>query len=118
MRYLGLDYQKIHACPNDCMLFWDEHEQATSCHVCGASRWKLDEKCGDMDNHSSSENQIPAKVLSYFPITPRLQRLYMCEETANAMIWHAKERPNDGNLRHPANGQAWKDFDSLHPEFA
>ena len=42
----------------------------------------------------------------------------MCEETANAMIWHAKERPNDGNLRHPADGQSWKDFDSLHPEFA
>ena len=42
----------------------------------------------------------------------------MFEETANAMIWHAKERPNDGNLRHPADGQAWKDFDSFHPEFA
>ena len=70
VRDLGLDYQKIHACPNDCMLFRDEHEQATSCHVCGASRWKLDEKCGDMNNHSSSENQIPAKVLRYFPITP------------------------------------------------
>ena len=118
VRDLGLDYQKIHACPNDCMLFWNEHEQATSCHVCGTSRWKWDEKCGDMNNHSSSENQIPAKVLRYFPITPRLQRLYMCEETANAMKWHANERPNDQNLRHLTDGQAWKDFDSLHPEFA
>ena len=42
----------------------------------------------------------------------------MCEETADAMKWHANERPNDGNLRHPEDGQAWKDFDSLHPEFA
>jgi len=23
---LGLNYKKIHACPNDCMLFWKEHE--------------------------------------------------------------------------------------------
>ncbi|XP_019233202.1 PREDICTED: uncharacterized protein LOC109213820 [Nicotiana attenuata] len=42
----------------------------------------------------------------------------MCPETAIAMKWHANERPNDGNLRHPADGEAWKDFDSLHPDFA
>ncbi|XP_009770707.1 uncharacterized protein LOC142161614 isoform X1 [Nicotiana tabacum] len=42
----------------------------------------------------------------------------MCPETAAAMRWHATERPNDGNIRHPADGDAWKDFDSLHPEFS
>ena len=25
--------------------------------------------------------------------------------------------PKDGNLRHPADGEAWKDFDSMHPNF-
>ncbi|XP_019261555.1 PREDICTED: uncharacterized protein LOC109239441 [Nicotiana attenuata] len=34
------------------------------------------------------------------------------------MRWHAKERPTDGNIRHPADGEAWKHFDSLHPDFS
>ena len=42
----------------------------------------------------------------------------MCSETSVAMRWHDTERLKDGNLRHPADGEAWKDFDSLHPNFA
>ncbi|XP_049368613.1 uncharacterized protein LOC125833495 [Solanum verrucosum] len=58
------------------------------------------------------------KVLRYFSLKPRLQRICMCSETSIAMRWHDTERPKDGNLRHPADGEAWKDFDSLHPDFA
>lgn len=36
---LGLDYKKIDACPNNCMLFWKDHEKDDSCHICGTSRW-------------------------------------------------------------------------------
>ncbi|KAH7835012.1 hypothetical protein Vadar_022043 [Vaccinium darrowii] len=32
---LGLNYEKIHACPNDCMLFWKEHANDYFCK-CGA----------------------------------------------------------------------------------
>lgn len=42
----------------------------------------------------------------------------MCSETFVAMRWHAIERPNDGNIRHPADGEAWKHFDSLYPNFS
>ncbi|KAK6796280.1 hypothetical protein RDI58_003981 [Solanum bulbocastanum] len=35
-----------------------------------------------------------------------------------AMRWHATGRPNEGNLRHPTDEEAWKDFDSLHPSFS
>ena len=42
----------------------------------------------------------------------------MCSETAAAMRWHDEERSRDGKLRHPADGQAWKDFDRHHSEFA
>ncbi|KAF7119899.1 hypothetical protein RHSIM_Rhsim13G0141700 [Rhododendron simsii] len=31
---LGLLYKNIHACPNDCMLYWKEHIDDTECHVC------------------------------------------------------------------------------------
>ena len=35
---LGLGYNKIHACPNDCILYWKEKAQETKCTVCGTSR--------------------------------------------------------------------------------
>ena len=34
------------------------------------------------------------------------------------MKWHAESRTNDGVLRHPADGEAWKSFDNLYSEFA
>ncbi|RVW23622.1 hypothetical protein CK203_095835 [Vitis vinifera] len=39
---LGMEYEKIHACPNDCILYRNELKNATSCPTCGTSRWKLD----------------------------------------------------------------------------
>ena len=108
---LGLDYKKIHACPNDCMLFWDENKDEISCRNCGASRW-TDAKNGD-DN-----SKIPAKVMRYFPLKPRLQRLYMSKDFSKLMTWHAVERKKDGKLRHPADGKAWKLMDSKYPTFS
>ncbi|XP_060182289.1 uncharacterized protein LOC132611948 [Lycium barbarum] len=110
---LGLNYEKIHACPNDCMLFWKDNEKAENCSVCRSSRWK---SVGNALTNAKSK--IPAKVLRYFPLKPRPQRMFMCPETSVAMRWHDNERPNDGNIRHPADGEAWKDFDSLHPDFS
>ncbi|XP_075109112.1 uncharacterized protein LOC142180908 [Nicotiana tabacum] len=110
---LGLHYEKIHACPNDCMLFWNEYVNVDTCSVCGSSRWK-----NVVNVLTNKKTKTPAKVLRYFPLKPRLQRIFMCPETAEAMRWHATERPNDGNIRHPADGDAWKEFDSLHPEFS
>ena len=37
---LGLGYEKIHACPNDCMLFWKENANLDACPHCEESRWK------------------------------------------------------------------------------
>ncbi|XP_057249394.1 uncharacterized protein LOC125495744 [Beta vulgaris subsp. vulgaris] len=34
------------------------------------------------------------------------------------MIWHDKKRTQDEYIRHPADGQSWKDFDSSHRTFA
>ncbi|KAL6320534.1 hypothetical protein AAG906_007613 [Vitis piasezkii] len=38
---LGMEYKKIHACPNDCILYRNELNDASSCPTCGMSRWKL-----------------------------------------------------------------------------
>jgi len=114
---LGLDYKKIHACPNDCMLYWKEHETDNFCEKCKVSRWK--ESCDvNFELQQQNEQKVPAKILRHFPLIPRLQRLFMCSNTAESMRWHEEERSKDGKLRHPADGEAWKDFDRLHPIFS
>ncbi|XP_058787440.1 uncharacterized protein LOC131661819 isoform X1 [Vicia villosa] len=104
---LRLDYTKIDACPNDCMLYWgEENQDFEECKRCKTSRWKDDKK------------KKSAKILRYFPLKPRLQRLFMCSKTAESMRWHALEANQDGMMRHPRDSEAWKTFDLLHPEFA
>ena len=102
---LGLSYELIDACINDCVLFWKENAMLDKCPRCNVSRYKIN--CG-------KGKKIPHKILRYFPLTPRLKRLFMSE----AMRWHM-ENPGDGEeSRHPAHSDEWKDFDVKHPEFA
>ncbi|XP_057761025.1 uncharacterized protein LOC130981442 [Arachis stenosperma] len=117
VRDLGLDYKKIDACPNDSMLYWKEHENETCCHECGTSRW-IEPAVVEGDISSKKAHNIPAKTLRHFPLIDRLQRLFMCSKTAKNMSWHQEERKKDGKLKHPADGQSWKDFDNRHSEFA
>ena len=55
---LGLDYVKIDACENNCMLYWKENSNRVECQVCGISRWKSSEG-------SVRGNKVPHKVLRY-----------------------------------------------------
>ncbi|KAF6171469.1 hypothetical protein GIB67_017993, partial [Kingdonia uniflora] len=56
---VGLDYEEIDACSNDCILYWKENVLQIECATCGASRNK-------------EKTKFVAKVLRYFPLTPRL----------------------------------------------
>ena len=39
---LGLEVQKIHTCPNDCILYrGEEYEKLDACPVCDAKRYKI-----------------------------------------------------------------------------
>ena len=60
---LGLDYTKIDACPNDCMLYMNDDPKnlQETCKHCGTSRW----------NPKKKKKQA-AKVLRYFPLKPSL----------------------------------------------
>ncbi|XP_057444576.1 uncharacterized protein LOC130736810 [Lotus japonicus] len=118
IRGLGLDYKKIDACPNDCMLYWKDHENDTSCYVCSASRW-VEKADGDNQHEENIKaHKVSAKILRHFPLIPRLQRLFMCSKTASSTRWHEEERSKDGKLRHPADGEAWQFFDKCHRDFA
>ena len=105
-----------------------------ACSVCDASRWKKskgeenedeegedgeseDEVQDDTDALSKSKKKC-AKILRWFPLKPRLQRLFMSSKIAAYMKWHAKGRTEDELMRHPTNSQAWKIFNSQHVEFS
>ncbi|XP_056688131.1 uncharacterized protein [Spinacia oleracea] len=114
---LGLSYEKIDACVNDCMLFWKDDEQLEHCKVCKAARWKQGKHSGETRTRENGK-RIPQKVLRYFPLKPRLQRLFMCSKTASDMRWHNERQAEIGVLNHPSDGKAWQDFDENHPSFS
>ena len=71
--------QKIHACPNDCFLYGsEEYENLYPCPVCDALRYKIRrDDPGDFEGERPRK-RVPAKVMWYAPIIPRLKR---CLET-------------------------------------
>jgi len=114
---LGLSYTKIDACVNDCMLFWKDDETLDSCKWCHASRWKDDKHSGEIKTKKNGK-KIPVKMLRYFPLKSRLQRLFMSSKTASHMRWHHECRVKDDSLRHPADAKGWKHFDETYKKFA
>ena len=76
LRDLGMSFEHIDACKNDCALFWKENENLDKCPVCEAPRYK--------DTRAQGK-KIPYKVLRYFLLTLRLRRLYMSGQRAKDM---------------------------------
>ncbi|XP_040953753.1 uncharacterized protein [Gossypium hirsutum] len=69
---LGLGYNKIHSCPNDCMLYWGDRKNQQCCHVCSQSRWiNRNPEDGNDDENNAQSMKKPVKILQYFPLTPR-----------------------------------------------
>ena len=105
---LGLDVQKIHACPNDCILYRDEYENRDKCPVCNALRYKIrKDDPGDVEGEPPRK-RVPAKVMWYAPIIPRLKRLFRNQEHAKLLRWHKDDRKKDEMLRHPADDRQWR----------
>ncbi|XP_073116198.1 uncharacterized protein [Elaeis guineensis] len=119
---LGLKYEKIDACPNDCLLFRKEYANDDSCSKCEASRWKNNENDQLNDILTSKKwkkKKVSMKIIRYFPLKWRLQRLFMSSKTATLMRWHARNRKKENNiLRHPTDSEAWENLDQRYPEFA
>lgn len=91
------------------MLYWKENAKLDKCPECEEPRYKVND---------GKRKKIPHKVLCYFPLTPRLRRLYMSRKTATEIRWHCDKRVNDGIARHLADSVEWKEFDKNYPEFA
>ena len=107
---------KIHACPNDCVLYRHAFADLRNCPTCGVSRYKVnsDECTADATTYKDR----PSKVCWYLPVIPRFKQLLANVEDAKNLTWHADGRIKDGLLRHPADSPQWKTIDQLYPEFA
>ena len=104
---LGLPYQVIDVCIDNCMIYWRTNENRQKCKFCQKPRFR----------ETGGRVPVPYKRMWYLPLTQRLKRLYQSERTAQPMRWHA-EHSTDGEITHPSDAKAWKHFQSIYPEFA
>ncbi|KAK1385606.1 hypothetical protein POM88_023341 [Heracleum sosnowskyi] len=82
---LGLPSVKIDCCVNGCMIYWGEDKDMESCKFCSQSRYKT-----IVDRSTREKKKVVVKRMIYFPLAPRLQRLYASPATATHMRWHAE----------------------------
>ena len=102
---LGMEYEKIHACPNDFILYRNELKNETCCPACGASRWKVN------SSGAKKRKGVPAKVMWYFSPISRFKRMFHSSKTAKDLTWHAQEREFDGKMCYSSDSPSWKLID-------
>ena len=112
LKSFDMGYQKIHACVNDCCLFRKKYKKLQICPKCNASRWKTNMHTGEV------KKGVPQKVLRYFPIIPRLKRMFRSEEMARDLRWHFHNKSTDGKLCHPVDSVTWDQMNAKYPLFA
>lgn len=140
LKALELPHEKIDACVNGCMLFWQSNARKTKCDICGQGRFKepnrmrqssrkgkevVVENEDDEDDDANvtgkkkkRDKRRPRNVVTYFPVGPRLERFYATKHIAKLMTWHHENPRVNGVMAHPSDGEAWKHFDKEHPDFA
>jgi hypothetical protein len=98
---LGMDYEKIHVCKNNCMLFMTEHAGEKKCLKCGQSRFV--EVVNDEGDKVMT--YVADKQVCYLPLTPRVKRLFLSKNPAMHMRWHKEGVcENDEVIVHPSDG--------------
>jgi len=113
---MGMEYEKIHACPNDCILYKKEFIELRSYSKCGLSRYKV--KDGDKENIDEvTKHGLPSKIVWYLPIIQRFNHMFANPTDAKNIRWHVDEWRCDGLVRHPADSVQWKNFDKEFPTF-
>jgi hypothetical protein len=107
---LGIEYEKIDACKDNCMLFYKEHKNEMKCVKCG----KL--KFIEVINEDSEKvtMKVAHKQLHYMSLTPRMKRLFLSKKIARHIRWHKEGvRENDQVMVHPSDSDAWKALDNF-----
>lgn len=96
--------ETYHVCPNDCVVFRGDLKDSNECPKCGAGRWK-------------SGKKIPKKVFKYFPLAPRIARIYQTTSLAALMQEHGKRGERD-ELQDIWDCERWEnDWFGINGEF-
>ena len=74
---MGMEYKKIQACPNDCILYRKDFELLKSCLRCVLSRYKLKQKDDDIIEEIEKHGP-PMKVVWYLPIHSK-DEVFVCK---------------------------------------
>ena len=109
---LGIEYEKIHACPCDSILYRNELKDASSWPTYGTSRWNKNR------TETKKKMGIPVKVMWYFTQVPRFRRIFQSSKITKKLIWHVEERDFDGKMCHPSHSPSWKLVDYRWPKFS
>ena len=92
---LSLITKTIHE--GTCPFNHGEYENLVACPICTALRYKIRrDDPGDVDQGKGTKKRVPAKVMWYAPVIPRLKRLFRNKEHAKLMRWHNEDRKKDG----------------------
>jgi hypothetical protein len=108
---LSLGVEKMHACPNHCILYRKEHEFKTKCPVCGVSRYKRSYNHVYVDtiknknkktaigpesvddetdsNKDKKKRKIPALVMWYLLVINHLKCVFSNPRDAELVRWHS-----------------------------
>jgi len=109
---MGLKFEKLHACKDDCILFCGDYEAYIECPKCKASHYK--QIIDASDDSEGMRRKVPRKVAWYFPIIPQLKRLFATARDAQQMTWHSNERTIDDYICHLVDGIQWQVIDFQH----
>ncbi|XP_010419111.1 PREDICTED: uncharacterized protein LOC104704777 [Camelina sativa] len=101
LKVFGFGYDVIHASKKDCILYRKQYEKMETCTRCSSSRWEIDKQIDTV------KDGIPAKVLRYFPIKERFQRMFRSRRIAEELCWHFNNASEDGTIRHPVDSITW-----------
>jgi len=118
LKGLGMKYKSIHACKFDCILYRKEYEFKEKCPICGEPRFTMMKTPNDKPCKFQNFSRVPQKVLKYFPLGPRLKRLYTVPWISEALTWHARAEVGGNLMRHPIDSTIWQAANFAHPEFA
>jgi hypothetical protein len=72
----------------------------------------------DYSKYVTGSNNVPISVLRYFPIIPRLQRMFKCPEVAKLMEYYSSAASRTSGMKSIVDSYQWKEINRLYPEFA
>jgi hypothetical protein len=64
VKELGLQYEKIDACKNDCVIYYKEYEDAIRCPNCNLPRWKTQHDCNGSKKKSKKNTMEGFEIFS------------------------------------------------------